>query len=145
MIKTLSLLAALMTVAVAAPSAQAAGNIDCRLHYDLAGWSLFYKTASGNGTISCENGARIPVRITVKGGGLTVGRSKIVGGEGRFTGAYSLDDLFGKYAAVSAHAGVVRSSGAAVMTKGDISLALAGTGTGWDLGIDGTAFTIARR
>jgi len=31
------------------------------------------------------------------------------------------------------------------MTKGDISLALAGTGEGWDLGVDGAAFTIRRR
>jgi len=31
------------------------------------------------------------------------------------------------------------------MTKGDISLALAGTGKGWDLGVDGAAFTISRR
>jgi len=146
MMKTTPLLAVwLLASSLLAPSAQAAGNIDCRLRYDLEGWSLFYKTASGNGTITCDNGARLAVKIKVRGGGLTVGKSKIVGGEGRFTGAYALDDLFGKYAAVSAHAGAMRSSGATVMTKGDISLALAGTGEGWDLGIDGTAFTIERR
>ncbi|MDV3468292.1 hypothetical protein RZA67_06035 [Stenotrophomonas sp. C3(2023)] len=128
-----------------APAAQAAGNISCELRYDLSGWSLIYKTASGNGTISCDNGARIPVRINVRGGGLTVGKSKIVDGRGQFTGAYTLDDLFGTYAAVGAHAGAVRSSGAQAMTKGDISLALAGTGKGWDLGVDGAAFTISRR
>ncbi|MFN4162597.1 MAG: hypothetical protein ACK4FW_11610, partial [Stenotrophomonas sp.] len=77
----------------AVPAAQAAGNIDCELHYNLAGWSVLYKTASGTGTISCDNGARIPVKITVKGGGLTVGKSKIVDGKGKFSGAYSLDDL----------------------------------------------------
>jgi len=32
-----------------------------------------------------------------------------------------------------------------VLTKGDISLALSGTGKGWDLGVDGTAFTLSRR
>lgn len=143
--KTLSLMAVLMASVMVAPAAQAAGNIECNLRYDMAGWSLIYKTASGNGTITCDNGTRMPVKIKVKGGGLTVGKSKIVGGTGRFTGAYSPNDLFGTYAAVGAHAGAVRSSGAAAMTKGDISLALAGTGKGWDLGIDGTAFTIERR
>jgi len=145
MYRTLTLAATLAASALLAPAAHAAGNIDCRLRYDLAGWSLFYKTASGTGTITCDNGARLAVKIKVRGGGLTVGKSKIVGGEGRFSGAYALDDLFGKYAAVSAHAGASKSSGAAVMTKGDVSLALAGTGEGWDLGIDGTAFTIERR
>ena len=29
--------------------------------------------------------------------------------------------------------------------EGDISLALSGTGKGWDLGVDGAAFTISRR
>ncbi|CTP85225.1 hypothetical protein XTPLMG730_1059 [Xanthomonas translucens pv. phlei] len=31
------------------------------------------------------------------------------------------------------------------MTKGDISLALAGTGKGWDLGVAVGGFTIERR
>jgi len=118
----------------AVPAAQAAGNIDCELHYNLAGWSVLYKTASGTGTIQCDNGARIPVKITAKGGGLTVGKSKIVDGKGKFSGAYSVNDLIGSYAAVEAHAGADKSSNAKVMTKGDILLALAGPGKGWDLG-----------
>jgi len=129
----------------AVPAAQAAGNIDCELHYNLAGWSVLYKTASGTGTISCDNGARIPVKITVKGGGLTVGKSKIVDGKGKFSGAYSLNDLIGSYASVEAHAGADKSSNAQVMTKGDVSLALAGTGKGWDLGVGLGKFTIERR
>lgn len=129
----------------ALPSAQAAGNIDCELHYNLSGWSVFYKTASGTGTITCDNGARIPVKITVKGGGLTVGKSKITDGKGRFSGAYSVNDLIGSYASVEAHAGADKSSSAQVVTKGDVSLALAGTGKGWDLGVAGSKFTIERR
>lgn len=128
-----------------ASAAQAAGNIDCELHYNLAGWSVLYKTASGTGTISCDNGARIPVKISVKGGGLTVGKSKIVDGKGRFSGAYSVNDLIGSYASVEAHAGADKSSNAQVMTKGDVSLALAGTGKGWDLGVGLGKFTIERR
>lgn len=145
MLKTLSLIAVMTAAAVAAPSAHAAGNIECSLDYNMAGWSLIYKTASGTGTVTCDNGTRIPVKISLKGGGLTVGKSKIVDGKGRFSGAYTVDDLFGTYAAVGAHAGAARSSGATAMTKGDISLALAGTGEGWDLGVDGSAFTIERR
>ncbi|KAB7630416.1 hypothetical protein [Stenotrophomonas rhizophila] len=129
----------------AVPAAQAAGNIDCELHYNLAGWSVLYKTASGTGTIQCDNGTRIPVKITAKGGGLTVGKSKIVDGKGKFSGAYSVNDLIGSYATVEAHAGADKSSNAQVMTKGDVSLALAGTGKGWDLGIGVGRFTIERR
>lgn len=129
----------------AVPAAQAAGNIDCELHYNLAGWSVLYKTASGTGTIQCDNGTRIPVKITAKGGGLTVGKSKIVDGKGKFSGAYSVNDLIGSYVAVEAHAGADKSSNAQVMTKGDVSLALAGTGKGWDLGVGVGRFTIERR
>ncbi|WP_315388856.1 hypothetical protein [uncultured Stenotrophomonas sp.] len=138
---------ALMSLASlgAVPAAQAAGNIDCELQYNLAGWSVFYKTASGTGTISCDNGARIPVKITVKGGGLSVGKSTVTNGKGKFSGAYSLNDLIGSYASVEAHAGADKSSSAQVVTKGDVSLALAGTGKGWDLGIAGARFTIERR
>ena len=35
----------------AVPAAQAAGNIDCELRFNLSGWSIFYKTATGNGTV----------------------------------------------------------------------------------------------
>ena len=128
-----------------APAAQAAGNIDCELHYNLSGWSAFYKTSSGTGTITCDNGANIPVKISAKGGGLTVGRTTITDGRGRFTGAYSLDDLLGTYAAAEAHASASRANDAQAMTKGDISLALAGTGRGWSLGIGFGKFVIERR
>ncbi|NYF34584.1 hypothetical protein [Stenotrophomonas sp. JAI102] len=143
--KTFSLALIALAGISAVPAAQAAGNIDCELHYNLAGWSVLYKTASGTGTIQCDNGARIPVKITAKGGGLTVGKSKIVDGKGRFSGAYSVNDLIGSYASVEAHAGADKSSNAQVMTKGDISLALAGTGKGWDLGVGVGRFTIERR
>lgn len=128
-----------------APAAQAAGNIDCELRYNLTGWSAFYKTSSGTGTITCENGASIPVKISAKGGGLTVGRTTITDGRGRFTGAYSLDDLLGTYAAAEVHASASRANDAQAMTKGDISLALAGTGRGWSIGIGFGKFVIERR
>ncbi len=128
-----------------APSAHAAGNIDCELRFNLSGWSIFYKTATGNGTITCDNGASIPVKISAKGGGLTVGKSTVSDGRGKFTGAYSLNDLIGTYGGAEVHAGASRSSNAQVVTKGDISLALAGTGRGWDLGVGFGKFVIERR
>ena len=41
------LLAAALLVSV--PSAQAQGQVDCALRFSMAGWSVFYKTASGEG------------------------------------------------------------------------------------------------
>ena len=142
--RLLGTLVVLASVALA-PAAQAAGNIDCELRYNLEGWSVFYKTASGSGTISCDNGARIPVKITAKGGGLTVGKTRITDGKGRFTGAYSLNDLLGTYAAAEAHASASKATNAQVMTKGDVSLALAGTGEGWSLGVGFGKFVLERR
>ena len=137
--------ALLLAAVVFAPSAHAAGNIDCELRFNLSGWSIFYKTATGNGTITCDNGASIPVKISAKGGGLTVGKSTVSDGRGKFTGAYSVNDLIGTYGGAEVHAGASRSSNAQVVTKGDISLALAGTGRGWDLGVGFGKFVIERR
>ncbi len=57
----------------------------------------------------------------------------------------SIDEIFGTYAAAEAHAGAVKSSQAAVYTKGEVSLALAGTGRGVNVGIAFGAFTIEKR
>ena len=61
--------------------------VACRMTFNLKGWSAFYKTAQGDGTITCDNGQKAKVRIKAKGGGITFGKSEIVGGTGRFTGA----------------------------------------------------------
>lgn len=129
----------------AAPAAQAAGNVDCELRYNLSGWSAFYKTASGTGTVQCDNGVTIPVRIEAKGGGLTVGKTSIVDGRGRFTGAYTAEGVLGTYAAAEAHASASTATNAQVMTKGDVSLALAGKGEGWSLGVGFGKFVLTRR
>ncbi len=131
--------------AIAIPAASAAGNVDCTLRFNMAGWSLFYKTASGTGTVTCDNGQSRAVRLSAKGGGITVGKSRIVNGIGEFSGVRGIDEVFGSYAAAEAHAGAARSSKAQAMTKGEVSLALAGTGEGWDLGIAFGKFTISPR
>lgn len=98
MAKTALLLSAALVAAFAAAPASAAGNIDCKLSFDLAGWSVFYKTASGNGTVTCDNGQRLAVRISAKGGGLTFGKSRIENGTGEFSGVHDIRDVLGTYA-----------------------------------------------
>ena len=139
------LCAALPFLIALAPAAQAAGNVDCKLRFNLEGWSAFYKTAKGTGTITCDDGSSLPVSISAKGGGITFGKSKIENGVGEFSGVSSIRETLGTYAAAEAHAGAVKSSKAQVMTKGEVSLALAGTGQGWDLGIGFGKFEIKRR
>jgi hypothetical protein len=128
--------------AVASSSAFASGPITCKLSFNLSGWSLFYKTASGTGVVNCDNGQSTPVHIRAKGGGLTVGKSKIENGTGEFSGVYNIKDVLGTYASSEAHAGASKSAGAMAMTKGSVSLALAGKGSGWDVGIAFGKFVI---
>lgn len=142
--RSLPLLATLLLGLSLAPAAQAAGPIDCTLRFNVSGWSIFYKTSAGTGTVSCSNGQRATVKIRSKGGGLTVGKSSISGGRGEFSGVRNIDDVFGTYVTAEAHAGASKSSKAQVMSKGNVSLALAGTGEGWDLGIAFGKFVISR-
>lgn len=135
--------AALLLAAV--PATAAAGLLECRLSFTMSGWSVFYKTASGTGTVTCDNGQSLPVRISAKGGGLTVGKTRIDNGTGRFSGVANIRDVIGGYATAEAHAGAVKSVKAQVVTKGPISLALSGTGEGWDLGIAFGSFVISER
>ena len=130
---------------VSATSAQAQGQVDCALRFSMAGWSVFYKTASGSGTVSCDNGQRMAVRISAKGGGLTFGKSRIENGRGEFSGVHNIRDVLGTYATAEAHAGAAKSAKAQAMTKGEVSLALAGTGEGWDIGVAFGKFVIEAR
>ncbi|MEO8605808.1 MAG: hypothetical protein ABI629_24780 [bacterium] len=125
-------------------SAADAASTHCTIRYDLEGWSAFYKTASGKGTISCDNGESAPVTIETKGGGLTIGRSKISDGRGKFSPVASINEVFGDYATADAHAGAGESKSAQVMTRGTVSLELTGTGSGVDLGFSFGRFTITR-
>jgi hypothetical protein len=116
-------------------SLAAGAKVDCEMTFTMKGWSAFYKTASGEGVIKCNNGQSMSVKLSAKGGGLTVGKSTIEDGHGKFSEVASMSELLGSYAAGEAHAGAVTSAQAQVMTKGEVSLALSGTGRGWDLGI----------
>lgn len=128
----------------ATPAAHAADTMKCTMHFTLSGWSAIYQTASGHGTVSCANGQSMAVHISAKGGGLTVGKYKLDHGVGHFSGVTSIDEIPGGYATANVHAGAVGSSRAAAMTKGNVSLALTGTGKGWDIGAGFEAFTISK-
>jgi len=137
------LLLAVVGTSQPAPTTAAAANIKCTIKFTMKGWSAFYKTAEGTGTVKCSNGHSIKVNLAAKGGGLTVGKSSIEDGRGQFSAIGSMDELYGTYIAAEAHAGAVKSAGAQVMTKGEVSLALSGTGRGVDLGIAFGALTIS--
>jgi len=121
-------------------TAQAA-ETKCKMYFDLRGWSAIYETATGTATITCNNGQSAKVALDTKGGGLTVGKSRLKG-TGAFSGVSDISELYGAYAKAAAHAGVVKSAGAQVITKGEVYLALAGTGKGVNLGIAFGRFTI---
>jgi hypothetical protein len=117
---------------------------ECKMTYSLSGWSAFYKTATGSGTITCSNGQSARVKIRAKGGGVTFGKTEIIEGTGTFTEARDISELFGSYAQSEAHAGAGKSGDVQAMTKGTVSLALKGTGRGIDIGIAFGKFTIQR-
>jgi hypothetical protein len=131
--------------ALLAGAMPAAALTDCEMTFTLSGWSVFYKTASGQGKITCDNGQSAKVKISAKGGGLTVGKSKVREGYGKFSEVASINELFGSYASAGAAAGAVKSAEASAMTKGEVSLALSGKGTGFELGVSFGKFTITRR
>jgi len=116
----------------------------CGLKYSLSGWSAVYSTASGSGTITCDNGQSARVSLRAKGGGLTAGKSKITDGSGTFSEVGDISELFGSYASADVHAGMVDSSAAQVVTKGTVSLAFSGTGKGVDLGVTFGEFVIKK-
>jgi hypothetical protein len=135
-------LAAVMAAGIiAAEAADFSKPTKCELTFNLKGWSAIYETMSGTGQIKCDNGQAAGVKLSVKGGGLTAGVSRIRG-KGEFTEVYNLKELYGAYARGGAHAGVGPSAAAQVVTKGDISLALSATGKGVDLGISFGNFRI---
>ena len=133
-----------MAVVVLMASVPAQAGTKCEMSFTMSGWSAFYKTSSGTGTIKCSNGQKAKVNVSSKGGGITFGRSKIKDAVGKFTEVDDISELFGSYGQGEAHAGAGKSAKASVVTKGDISLAIAGKGTGVDVGISFGKFTIEK-
>jgi hypothetical protein len=135
---------ALLIAATMPQDARAEAELDCKLTFSLTGWSAIYKHAEGSGVVHCQNGETMNVNIEVKGGGLTAGKWHIDDGKGEFSDVYTISDVLGSYAQGEAQAGVVKSATAQVLTKGTVSLALAGTGEGINLGVSVGSFKLTR-
>ncbi len=125
-------------------TAVAVAETKCTMDYNLKSWSVFYKTGKGSGTIRCDNGQKARVMLRSEGGGITFGTSKIVHGHGVFSKTASIKNIYGAYANAAAHGGVGDAGAAQALTKGDISLALTGTGKGINVGIDFGSFRISK-
>jgi hypothetical protein len=139
-----SLIGTIAGILIQPQPAHSAASVKCQLSFTMSGWSAFYKTASGKGTVKCDNGQSMKVKLSAKGGGLTVGKSTIEDGHGEFSGVANVSEILGSYIAAEAHAGAVESTQAQVMTKGEVSLALAGKGRGFDLGVAFGKLTITK-
>jgi hypothetical protein len=137
----ISILTALLLF-VAAPLL---ASTNCELRYKLDSWSFLYKEARGHGVVTCDNGQWSAVKINARGVGLTIGKTKIVDGKGDFSSVSHIDEIFGTYVQAEAHAGVVKSGEASVLTKGPVSLAEAGKGRGMGLGLDVSRLTIKKQ
>lgn len=124
------------------PPPHEAPTTKCYLQFQLSSWAAIYKHGKGSGTISCDNGQKARVIIKTEGGGATFGKTKITDGRGKFSSVRKLSELYGGYAESEAHAGIAGSASATAMTKGNISLALSGTGKGFDIGIAFGSFRI---
>lgn len=126
----------------ALPAPVRAAEVSCKMDFQVSGWSVFYQTATGSGVVRCDNGQSMHVRIRVKGGGLTFGKTRITDGVGKFSGVSGIGEIKGHYANAQVHVGAEKSAAAQVLTKGNVSLALSGTGEGWNIGIAFGAFII---
>ncbi len=134
--------ASLLSVA-ASQSMAGTADLNCKLQYRVKGWSAVVKVANGNGTVTCSDGTTKAVTIKLRSIGATVGKSQIDNGVGKFTDVLSIDDVVGTYAQTEVHAGALKSGSAQVLTKGTVSLALAGAGEGIDLGVTVGELTIS--
>lgn len=140
-IVTLSLAAVLCLSA----SAQTADReVSCTLKFSSTQWSVLYERAEGTGTVICDNGKRMEVDISAKGMGLTAGKWRIDQGTGKFTHVKNVRDVLGTYAALSANVGLVKAGTVQVLTNNKVSLVLAGTGDGFDVGVTISQFKIER-
>jgi hypothetical protein len=141
----LGLSALLLSLTMVMPIGATTDTTLCTMDYTLKGWSIFYKASRGAATITCDNGQTATAKISAKGGGLTAGKSQVRDGHGKFSEVGDIKELFGSYAMATAAAGAVQSAEAQALTKGEVSLALAGNGTGIELGVSFGKFTITRR
>ncbi len=140
---SLFLAAAAAALFVAAPAQ--AELAKCKMKFNMSGWSVVYKQMKGEGTVTCSNGQSAKVAIESHGAGATLGKSDVLDGEGTFSGVTDISEIFGTYAKLDTAGGATKGGTAQVMTKGEIQLAIAGSGRGWDVGLTLGGFTIKQK
>ena len=139
----LVLSSAALALLVADPAAAALAK--CKMTFNMSGWSLVYKEMKGEGRVTCSNGQSANVLVESRGGGFTIGKSDILDGEGTFSEVKDISEIFGTYAKAEASGAATKGGVAQVMTKGEISLAIAGQGRGWEAGVSLGGFTIKKK
>ncbi|WP_156476609.1 hypothetical protein [Stenotrophomonas sp. DDT-1] len=140
-----TVIAGSLLVLASIPTSASERDLRCSLSFNSKAWSALYSSAVGEGTVTCEDGAPLQVSFAAKGVGITAGKWKITKGTGKFTRVARIEDVLGSYLALSGDLGVAKAGTAQVLTKGDVSLALAGKGDGFDVGIAISEFRISRR
>jgi hypothetical protein len=141
---TIKLMTAALIAFCITPAFAAERDMSCSLEFTTKSWSAIYMHTEGSGTVKCKNGSSMPVAISANGIGITAGKWTITDGSGKFTNVRKIEDVLGSYAAASADAGVDKSATAQVLSKGDVSLAIRGTGDGFDIGVAISGFKISK-
>ncbi len=131
---TLLLLVSSIPAAAKSSADNTASKTKCSLTFSLTEWAVAYEHATGTGTVTCDNGQTAKVAVTSRGVGLTAGKFRI-DGKGKFSKVHDISDLFGTYAAAEGAAGLIKAGETAVVTKGDVTLGIAGHGEGWNVGV----------
>jgi len=134
-----------IAAAILLASPASAAFIRCKLSYQVTGWSFLYKQYKGTGVVTCSDGTRADVSIVSRGGGVSFGKTDISDGRGTFSDVREISEVYGTYVATDGHAGAVAAAEGVAMTKGQVSLALSGTGRGFSLGFSFSGFTIRPR
>ena len=119
-------------------------NVSCEMSFTMKGWAAFVSKAEGKGVVTCNNGQRADVTLSITGGGLTFGKTEIEDGKGVFSTVTDIAEIFGAYGQAEASAGAVEARSAQALTKGSVSLAITAKGRGWSLGVSGAKFSIER-
>jgi len=124
--------------------AAAVQTTNCEIKYNLKGWSAFFKTVKGTGTVSCSNGQSANVKLSMKGGGFTFGSFNIKDGTGRFSGVKNISDIYGGYFAMDGHAGAGKEVEGRTLPFKAVKLSMKGKGRGVNLGFSMGSFRISK-
>ena len=76
--RTVSTLAlSLLLFAASSQSMAGTADLNCKLQYQVKGWSAVVKVANGSGTVTCSDGTTKAVTLKLRSIGATIGKSQI--------------------------------------------------------------------